>query len=65
MEVCPECGSRAIGKVATNQYYCWDCCIEFAENQDSTIELYEVDLDGELVSMGQIERTPVTVQTEA
>lgn len=27
--VCPSCGSRATGQVGPDQFYCWDCCIEW------------------------------------
>lgn len=50
--VCPSCGGRAIGKVGTDQFYCWDCCVEFLLDDDE-IEVFEVDPDGDLVSIGR------------
>lgn len=26
---CPVCGSKEVGKVAKNTWYCRDCCVEF------------------------------------
>ncbi|MGI6343806.1 MAG: hypothetical protein ACOX18_01880 [Bacillota bacterium] len=47
---CPNCGSRAVGKVGHEQFYCWDCCLEYARTGDS-YRLYEVADDGSLVSV--------------
>lgn len=47
---CPSCGSRGIGKVGTDQYYCWDCCVEFSLTKKG-IQIYEVDPEGELVAI--------------
>jgi len=46
--VCPVCGKNAIGKVGNNQYYCWDCFLEFSI-QKSKITVYEVSDDGTLL----------------
>lgn len=47
MTTCPICGQRDIGKVGADQYYCWDCCVEFmVREQDVTI--YNVEADGTL-----------------
>jgi len=32
------------------QYYCWECCIEFSLAKQ-TVTLYEVQVDGSLASM--------------
>jgi len=45
---CPACGSKATGKIGVDQYYCWDCFVEF--NSDG--ELFEVAEDGSLVAYG-------------
>lgn len=44
---CPHCGSRSTGKVAADQYYCWDCCIEFAHTPNGW-QMFRVDDEGEL-----------------
>lgn len=48
---CPVCGSKAIGKVGADQYYCWDCCVEYRKNKDE-VSVYEVAEDGTLMSFG-------------
>lgn len=48
---CPICGSRATGKVGVDQYYCWDCCVEYKQDNNGT-EIYEVAEDGSLVALG-------------
>lgn len=45
---CPSCNSRLVGKIGSRQYYCWSCCVEFAQRADRW-EIYEVDQDGMLV----------------
>lgn len=48
MTSCPVCGRNSIGKVGNNQYYCWDCFLEFSI-QKSKISVYEVADDGSLL----------------
>lgn len=43
---CPLCGSRAVGRVGIEQYYCWDCFMEF----DGQGQVYEVAEDGSLMA---------------
>ena len=26
---CPACGGRQVGKIGSDQYYCWNCFVEF------------------------------------
>lgn len=44
---CPLCGSRAVGKIGVEQYYCWDCFIEY-QYRDRNTRLYIVEEDGDL-----------------
>ncbi|MHB1653414.1 MAG: hypothetical protein ACYCVD_13175 [Desulfitobacteriaceae bacterium] len=46
---CPVCGGRTIGKVGVGQYYCWDCCVEFATQTDKIV-IYDLAEDGSLVA---------------
>jgi hypothetical protein len=46
--LCPQCGSRSIGKVAVDQYYCWECCIEFAQSGEA-VRCFQVNEEGELL----------------
>ncbi len=50
MDRCPQCNSRDIGKIGNNQFYCWNCFMEFALVGDE-IKIYHVDEDGSLVSV--------------
>jgi len=48
MTSCPVCHSRrAIGKVGSEQYFCWDCCVEFIVSGEE-ITVYNVEPDGTL-----------------
>ena len=46
---CPVCSGRAIGKVGVEQFYCWDCCVEFATQTDKVV-IYDLAEDGSLVA---------------
>lgn len=48
MLICPVCGSRGIGKVGIGQYYCKDCCVEFAYKRNQ-LKIYTLGDDGSLV----------------
>ncbi|MGI6145386.1 MAG: hypothetical protein GX092_00785 [Clostridia bacterium] len=49
MEVkCPVCGSRSVGKVGVEQYYCWDCYVEY-QYHGNKARRYIVEEDGSLV----------------
>lgn len=45
---CPICGGRAVGKVGIEQYYCWNCFMEY-QYQGSILKVYKVSEDGCLV----------------
>jgi hypothetical protein len=46
---CPVCGGKATGKVGADQFYCWDCCVEYRINKEG-VQVFEVDEDGSLVA---------------
>jgi len=46
---CPVCKRRAVGKVGAEQYYCWECCVEFVRRGDA-VEIFSVEQDGSLTS---------------
>ncbi len=50
LDRCPQCNSRDIGKIGNNQFYCWNCYMEFALVGDE-VKIYHVDEDGSLVSV--------------
>jgi len=43
--ICPKCKSRAIGKIGYNQYYCWDCNIEFVPTENG-VRMYRLEPNG-------------------
>lgn len=47
MTTCPVCGRRAIGKVGSDQYYCWECCVEFMV-KGQAVKIFDVQADGTL-----------------
>lgn len=53
MYSCPNCQSRDIGKVANNQYYCWNCFIELTVDGDH-FTVYQVEEDGSLSSLDDL-----------
>lgn len=53
MLICPNCHSRDIGKIANNQYYCWNCFIELTVEGDR-LTLNQVEEDGSLSSLDDL-----------
>ncbi|NLT20777.1 MAG: hypothetical protein GXY16_07245 [Syntrophomonadaceae bacterium] len=49
---CPVCRGLQIGKVGTDQYYCWNCYLEFSFSRGK-LNLYEVLEDGTLSAVEQ------------
>lgn len=41
---CPVCNSREVGKIATDQYYCWNCNVEFNGEE----KVFTISEDGNL-----------------
>lgn len=50
---CPYCHSTTVGRVGTNQYYCWSCYYEFAVQQQG-IRRFRIVEDGSLTEEEQI-----------
>ncbi|HBV88988.1 MAG TPA: hypothetical protein DEF42_20645 [Desulfosporosinus sp.] len=50
---CPVCNGRAIGRVGVEQFYCWDCCVEFATQTDKVV-IYDLAEDGSLVAWDDV-----------
>lgn len=48
---CPVCKGKVTGKVGLNQYYCWDCCVEFRLLKEG-VQVNEIKEDGSLVAFG-------------
>lgn len=47
--ICPVCRGKQIGKVGVEQYYCWNCCVEFNSVTDQVV-VYDLDEDGTLIA---------------
>lgn len=52
--ICPNCQSKDIGKIGTNQYYCWNCFIEMSVDGDQISSVYQVEEDGSLHSLNDL-----------
>ncbi len=50
---CPNCQSKDIGKIGTNQYYCWSCFVEMSLNEGK-LSLHQVEEDGSLSSLDDL-----------
>jgi hypothetical protein len=50
---CPNCNSRDIGKIGSQQYYCWNCFIELKLIGDQ-LYVYQVEEDGSLSSLDDL-----------
>jgi len=53
---CPICGGRAVGRVGVDQYYCWNCYLEYQIQGDS-VKVFSVAEDGSLVAYAPAEIT--------
>lgn len=52
---CPACNSRSTGRVGADQFYCWDCCVEFSVDPSGATQIYEVGEEGDLVNLAEEE----------
>lgn len=59
---CPNCKRKDIGKIGTNQYYCWGCFIEFQYSND-TYDVFQVEEDGSLSSLNDLFEDQVNVRS--
>jgi len=59
---CPNCGGRSIGRVGSEQYYCWDCCVEFNTGRGA-VRIYHLGADGELVAAAEHQAPEASVLT--
>lgn len=51
---CPNCNSHDLGKVGTNQLYCWNCFIEMTTENGRISSVYQVEEDGSLSSLNDL-----------
>lgn len=47
--ICPVCGGKSTGKVGVEQFYCWDCCIEYKKNKEE-VQVFDLDEEGTLLA---------------
>lgn len=45
---CPACGGRRMGKVGLDQYFCWDCHVQFSSGTQRR-RVWQIADDGSLV----------------
>ena len=41
---CPICKGKALGQISIDQYYCWNCFVEFKDEE----HIYDVTEEGSL-----------------
>ncbi|HEX3010993.1 MAG TPA: hypothetical protein VHQ70_03000 [Syntrophomonadaceae bacterium] len=46
---CPVCRGLQVGRVGSDQYYCWNCYLEFNFSRGQ-VNLFEVAEDGTLLA---------------
>lgn len=59
---CPNCNGKDIGKIGTNQYYCWTCFVELSLVNDQVSSIYQVEEDGSLHSLNDLFFEEPTIQ---
>jgi hypothetical protein len=50
---CPNCREKNIGKIGTEQYYCWTCFIEMVV-EGNKLTIHQVEADGSLSSLNDL-----------
>lgn len=64
--VCPNCSSKDIGKIGTNQYYCWNCFVELSVAGNQISSIFQVEEDGSLHSLNDLflDEDPITAHLQ-
>lgn len=50
---CPNCNGRDIGKIGSQNYYCWTCFIEMTVI-DNELTVHQIETDGSLSSLNDL-----------
>lgn len=50
---CPNCKRKDLGKIGSQQYYCWNCFIEIAVVNEE-VEIHQIESDGSLSSLNDL-----------
>lgn len=45
--VCPVCNRKDVGRIGENQFFCWNCDVEF----NNAAEVYKISEDGNLIKI--------------
>lgn len=51
---CPNCNSKDIGKIGSQQFYCWSCFIEMTITNNNKLTVHQVEADGSLSSLDDL-----------
>ncbi|MDV2581080.1 hypothetical protein [Alkalibacillus haloalkaliphilus] len=51
---CPNCQTSDIGKIGSQQFYCWNCFIELSVKEDGKMHVHEVQEDGTISSLDDL-----------
>ncbi|EGK12277.1 hypothetical protein ACFQ49_12340 [Kroppenstedtia eburnea] len=51
---CPNCRSHDLGKIGSNQLYCWGCFIELSVADGEITSVHQVEEDGTLSSLNDL-----------
>ena len=51
---CPICAGKSVGRVGVEQFYCWNCYLEY-QIQGENIRVFSVAEDGSLVDYAPAE----------
>ncbi|MFC2948442.1 hypothetical protein [Virgibacillus sediminis] len=50
---CPNCHGKDLGRIGSQQYYCWTCFIEMAVEKNK-LKVHQVEPDGSLSSLDDL-----------
>lgn len=52
--ICPNCQTKDLGRIATNQYFCQYCCVELTTVNGQVTFIGQVEEDGSLLSLNDL-----------
>ncbi|RDW21703.1 hypothetical protein [Oceanobacillus chungangensis] len=50
---CPNCNGKDIGKIGSQNYYCWTCFVEMTI-LNNALTLHQIEADGSLSSLNDL-----------
>ncbi|MGY0694292.1 hypothetical protein ACW2QC_16180 [Virgibacillus sp. FSP13] len=51
---CPNCRGKDIGKIGSQQFYCWNCFIELSIADNNELAVHQIESDGSLSSLNDL-----------